>query len=99
MLVNNITPQINKDIYDVQTDPLLQLIASKTAEEIEEYFEAQVSAIATSTDGEIDTYIDGLNSVNDVKEALRFIAKDSSFNSNMLKKLAKIISILAEKGL
>lgn len=83
----------------VKVDPLYLSLIEKTPEEVEAFFSSNLSALAGMTEAEIDTYIDGIDSLPKAQAALRILAKDTAFAIRVEKFLSKALILLAQKTL
>jgi len=83
----------------VKTDSLFLSLIEKTPEEIDAFFASNLSALSGLTDVQIEAYIDTNYAALPVaaRDALKILAKDTAFNSRVLKLLAKAVPMLARK--
>lgn len=96
-LFKEIDPE-KRDKLQVLADAIFQEVISKTPEQINNYFDNNLSALSTYTPEQIDNYIDAhIVDLPSAKAALAVLAKDCAFNSKHLKMLSKALVVLARR--
>ena len=85
-------------VEQVQADNLFQFLKSKTPAEVEQYFQNNLSALSGMAPATIENWIDAnITNLAEAKDALKTLAKDSAFTSDVVRMLAKAITVLAKQ--
>lgn len=91
-------PKAAKDRAAVRSDTIFQTIAAMTPEQVDSYFDSQLSALSGMDPAQIDAYIEAnINTLAQAKDALKVLAKDSAFISNVVQIIAKALVVLARQ--
>ena len=96
--INHTASNEAKDLAATQADLLLQNLQSKTVQEIETYFRDNSSNMAFLTDAEIDTTIDGANTIAKMQQAMKMLAKDNAFQIRNQLLQMKLLMVLAKQS-